>query len=75
MDREGLTKEEQKILEPYYARDYGVPFDQESLMRMVMDENISHFTLAESNNTRKVLAKKKVKEIPVVKEKFISQCP
>ena len=75
MDREGLTKEEQKILEPYYARDYGVPFDQESLMRMVMDENISHFTLAESNNTRKVLAKKKVKEIPAVKEKFISQCP
>lgn len=75
MDREGLTKEEQKILEPYYARDYGVPFDQESLMRMVMDENISHFTLAESNNTRKVLAKKKIKEIPVVKEKFISQCP
>lgn len=75
MDREGLTKEEQKILEPYYARDYGVPFDQESLMRMVMDKNISHFTLAESNNTRKVLAKKKVKEIPVVKEKFISQCP
>lgn len=75
MDREGLTKEEQKILKPYYARDYGVPFDQESLMRMVMDENISHFTLAESNNTRKVLAKKKVKEIPVVKEKFISQCP
>lgn len=75
MDKEGLTKEEQKILEPYYARDYGVPFDQESLMRMVMDENISHFTLAESNNTRKVLAKKKVKEIPVVKEKFISQCP
>lgn len=75
MDREGLTKEEQKILEPYYARDYGVPFDQESLMRMVMDENISHFTLAESNNTRKVLAKKRVKEIPVIKEKFISQCP
>lgn len=75
MNREGLTNEEQKILEPYYARDYGVPFDQESLMRMVMDENISHFTLAESNNTRKVLAKKKVKEIPVVKEKFISQCP
>lgn len=75
MDREGLTKEEQKILEPYYARDYGVPFDQESLMKMVMDENISHFTLAESNNTRKVLAKKKVKEIPAVKEKFISQCP
>lgn len=75
MDNFGLTKEEQAILEPYYKRDYGVPASQEQLMLMVMDENISHFTLAESNNTRKVLAKKKVKEIPVIKEKFISQCP
>lgn len=75
MDEFGLTKEEQKILEPYYKRDYGVPASQEQLMLMVMDKNISHFTLSESNHTRKILAKKKVKEIPVVKEKFLSQCP
>lgn len=74
MDNFGLTKEEQKILEPYYKRDYGVPASQEQLMLLVMDKNISHFTLAESNATRKVLAKKKIKEIPVVKEKFLSQC-
>lgn len=75
MDEFGLTKEEQKILEPYYLQNYGVPCDQERLMLLVMDENISHFTLAESNNTRKVLAKKKLKEIPIIQEKFISQCP
>ncbi len=75
MDEFGLTKEEQKILEPYYKRDYGVPASQEQLMLMVMDENISHFTLGESNHCRKVLAKKKVKEIPVIQEKFLSQCP
>ena len=75
MDNFGLTKEEEKILEPYYLRDFGVPCSQEMLMLMVMDPNISHFTLAESNHTRKILAKKKVKEIPTVKEKFISQCP
>lgn len=57
MDRFGLSKEEQKTLEPYYLADYGVPCSQESLMLMVMDEKISHFTLAESNMTRKVLAK------------------
>ena len=75
MDDFGLTKEEQKILEPYYKRDYGVPSSQEQLMLMVMDPKISNFTLAESNQCRKVLAKKKVKEIPIIKEKFLSQCP
>lgn len=75
MDDFGLTKEEQKILEPYYKRDYGVPASQEQLMLMVMDPKISHFTLAESNQCRKVLAKKKVKEIPIIQEKFLSQCP
>lgn len=75
MDNFGLTKEEQKILEPYYKRDYGVPSSQEQLMLMVMDPKISHFTLAESNQCRKVLAKKKVKEIPIIQEKFLSQCP
>lgn len=75
MDNFGLTKEEQKILEPYYKRDYGVPASQEQLMQMVMDPKISHFTLAESNQCRKVLAKKKVKEIPIIQEKFLSQCP
>ena len=44
-------------------------------MLMVMDPKISHFTLAESNQCRKVLAKKKVKEIPIIQEKFLSQCP
>lgn len=71
----GLTKEEQKILEPYYLRDFGVPASQEQLMLMVMDPNISNFTLSESNDTRKVLAKKQIKRIPEIKEKFISQCP
>lgn len=75
MDEFGLTKEEQKILEPYYLQDYGVPCNQEKLMAMVMDENISHFTLSESNMIRKVLSKKQLEKIPEVKEKFINQCP
>lgn len=75
MDKVGLTKEEQKILEPYYLRDFGVPASQEQLMLCVMDKNISNFTLAESNMTRKVLAKKQIQKIPEVKEKFLNQCP
>ena len=75
MDAAGLTKEEQKILEPYYLKDYGVPASQEALMLLTMDPKISHFTLGEANHCRKILAKKKVKEIPALKEKFLSQCP
>ena len=75
MNEAGLTDEEKETVRLYYSRDYGVPFSQEILMRAVMDEKLSHFTLVESNHTRKVLAKKKVKEIPIVQEKFLSQCP
>ena len=75
MDMAGLSKEEQKILEPYYLPDYGVPNSQEALMRLCMDEKISHFTLGEANGARKIVAKKQIKEIPKLKEKFLSQCP
>lgn len=75
MDAWGLTKEEEKILEPYYLKDYGVPASQEALMLLCMDKDISHFSLGEANSARKVVAKKQIKKIPELKEKFISQCP
>lgn len=61
MDDFGLTKEEQKTLEPYFLSSYGVPPSQEQLMKMLMDENICGFTLKESNAARKVVAKNKWK--------------
>lgn len=57
MEEFGLSEDEQETLKPYYERDYGVPASQEQLMLMVMDPKISHFTLAESNQCRKILAK------------------
>ena len=57
MDRCGLTKEEQKIVEPYFKSSYGVPPSQEQLMRMLMDEKICGFTLAEANAARKIVGK------------------
>lgn len=71
----GLTQEEVKILEPYYLPNYGVPASQEDLMEVCLDENIAHFTLSEANYARKVVAKKKIAEVPALREKFISQCP
>ena len=73
MDEYGLTKEEQKILEPYFRSSHGVPPSQEQLMRMLMDEGICHFTLAEANNARKIVGKKQMSKIPGLKQQVIDQ--
>lgn len=71
----GLTNNEIKILEKYYLENYGVPASQEDLMMVCMDKEIGNFTLAEANAARKIVAKKQMKKIPELKEKFLSQCP
>ena len=73
MDDFGLTKEEQKIIEPYFLPSYGVPPSQEQLMRMLMDENICGFTLAEANSARKIVGKKQMDKIPQLQEKVLNQ--
>ena len=73
MDDFGLTKEEQKTLEPYFKSSYGVPPSQEQLMRMLMDEKICHFTLGEANTARKVVGKKQMNKIPELREKVLEQ--
>ena len=75
MDRFGLTEEEQKWLEPYFKQSYGVPPSQEQLMRMVMDEHLCHFTLAEANAARKIVGKKQMSKIPELKKKVLEQAP
>ena len=69
----GLTQAEQKVLEPYFKNSYGVPPSQEQLMRMLMDENICGFTLAEANAARKVVGKKQMSKIPELRKKVLDQ--
>ena len=57
MKREGLTTEEQKVLEPYFLQSYGVPPSQEQMMMMLMDKGICGFSLAEANTARKIVGK------------------
>ena len=57
MDDWGLSKKEQKILEPYYLPAHAAPAQQEQMMLILMDPNICHFTLAESNSARKIVGK------------------
>ena len=73
MDEYGLTKEEQKVLEPYFKSSHGVPPSQEQLMRMLMDEKICHFTLAEANNARKIVGKKQMSKIPGLRQQVLDQ--
>ena len=73
MDEYGLTKEEQKILEPYFKSSHGVPPSQEQLMRMLMDEKICHFTLGEANAARKIVGKKQMSKIPGLKKQILDQ--
>lgn len=71
MDDAGLSKTEQKILEPYFLSSYGVPPSQEQLMRMLMDPNICGFSLADANAARKIVGKKQIAKIPALHEKVL----
>ena len=73
MDSYGLTKEEQKVLEPYFKSSHGVPPSQEQLMRMLMDKDICNFTLAEANAARKIVGKKQMNKIPALRQQVLDQ--
>ena len=73
MRKAGLTPEEQKTLEPYFLSSYGVPPSQEQLMRMLMDENICGFGLAEANSARKIVGKKQMSKIPALREQVLTR--
>lgn len=68
----GLTKEEQKILEPYFLKSYGVPPSQEQMMTMLMDKDICGFSLADANTARKVVGKKQMSKIPELKNQVLT---
>lgn len=73
LDDWGFTQEQQNVLRKYMGADYGAPSSQEVLMLILMDPQTCHFTLGESNAARKTIAKKKMNEIPALREKIISQ--
>lgn len=63
MDEAGLTEHEKNILKKYLGKSHGVSGTQEVMMKIVMDPEISGFTLGESNRLRKGVAKKQLKII------------
>ena len=60
-------------LEKYLKDRCGVADTQEVLMQMVMDPQISGFTMQEANKLRKTIAKKDFREIDAVKDLFFNK--
>ena len=69
----GLYSKEVKVLEKYLLKSCGVSGSQEVLMQILMDPEISGFTLGESNNARKIIAKKQVNKVAQLKENFFTK--
>ena len=73
MKTEGLTKDEMKVLEPYFKSSYGVPPSQEQMMKMLMDPGICNFSLKDANAARKIVGKKQMNKIPDLKKQVYDQ--
>lgn len=71
MNDYGLTQEEQNKIKEYVSN--GVLVDQETLMLILMDEDICGFTLAESNAARKTVAKKQMDKIEELHQEVLEK--
>lgn len=68
MRQYGLNEEEVKIMEDHLLPLYGVADTQEAVMKMVADDRIAGFSVAEANLLRKSIAKKSLKAQDEAKE-------
>lgn len=66
MRKYGVTKEEKQIISHIYEPAYGCPSIQEDLMVLLMEA--ANFSLAESNDARKIVGKKQMSRIPELRE-------
>ena len=73
MRLEGLNEEEIKILKGHLLDKNGICDTQEGLMLLSMDPNISSFSLTQSNNFRKAVAKQNQALIEEEKHLFYKQ--
>lgn len=65
-----LNDDEIHVLEKYLKKKHGVGESQEVIMQIVMDPQISGFSMQEANKLRKTIAKKKFREIEEVRKLF-----
>lgn len=71
LERYGVTiQHEIKALEEVLGYCYGVPSMQEDVMELCMRKEIAGFGLADADEARKIIAKKKRKDVQKLKDKF-----
>lgn len=70
MDMYGLTKEEQKLLEPIVKQSYGICESQEKFMQLVQMPECGGFDLTWADKLRKSIAKKNPKGFLELQEEF-----
>ena len=73
INRYHLTEEERNVFNKYVGDTYGIGLSQEQFMKSVMDPDICGFSLKEANKGRKVISKKKMSEIPNLREQIFSK--
>lgn len=67
-----LNEKEIAVLEKYLKSKFGCASEQEDVMMLLMDPDITNFSLKEADKARKIIAKKKIKDIAKLKEDFYS---
>ena len=73
MDNWGLTKEEQKILEPYLLGSYGICESQECFMQLVQIPECGGFDLNFADHLRKAIAKKNPAEYEKLTQEYFEK--
>jgi DNA polymerase III alpha subunit len=73
MDKYGLTKEEQKILEPIVKLSYGICESQEGFMQLVQMPECGGFDLTWADRLRKSIAKKNPAEYEKLTKEYFEQ--
>lgn len=62
-----LTQEEIVIMEEHLKEVFGVSATQEAMMKLLLDERICGFTVAEANDARRVVGRKIMEDVPRIK--------
>lgn len=73
MDAYGLTKEEQKILEPVIKSSFGIAESQEKVMSLVQIPECGGFDLAWGDRLRKAIAKKAPKDYLALEQEYYNR--
>lgn len=74
MDKYGLTKEEQKFLEPIVGSSYGIAESQEKIMTLVQLPELGGFSLDWADALRKAVAKKSPETYMKLEKEFFENC-